>query len=216
VCALVGLREIRRARLGTLLWPEFDEKAVSANLRLTLNYVQALLEPERTRGDAPWFLRQTAGSLTLRVDDHLSVDAWEFERELDAADAAKTTPSVELQHLVAATDLWRGEYLDDVAGEEWADPLRERARQRFVRAAVRAGDLLVATERFPEAIVLADRALDADPWCEAAIRLRIGGLLASGDRAAARQAFESGRRALADLGVPLEPATEELGRRLSL
>ena len=214
VCALVGLREVRRSRLGTLLWPEFDEKAVSANLRMTLNYVQALLEPERSRGDAPWFLRQAAGSLALRVDEHLSVDAWEFERELDAAEAAKTTPSVELRHLLAATGLWRGEPLDDVAGEEWADPLRERLRQRFVRAAVRAGDLLVATARFAEAIALADRALEADPWCEAAIRLRVAGLLAAGDPAGARQAFESGRRVLADLGVSLEPATEELGRRV--
>jgi DNA-binding SARP family transcriptional activator len=217
VCALVALREVRRSRLGVLLWPEFDEKSVSSNLRMTLTYVQALLEPERGRGDAPWFLQQSMGVLRLRADTHLSVDAWEFDAALDAADtaAAASTPSVELQHLLAATALWQGDYLDDVAGEDWAEPLRARARQRFVRGAVRAGDLLLASSRFDEAVDLAERALEADPWCEPALRLRVSAHLAAGDRSAALSAFEAGRRVLIDLGVALEPATEALGERLA-
>jgi DNA-binding SARP family transcriptional activator len=216
VCALVGFREIRRSRVGALLWPEFDEKAVSSNLRMTLTYVQALLEPGRDRGDAPWFLQQGAGVLRLRADEHLSVDAWEFDAALDAAAAAAAAgaPSVELEHLLSAIALWRGDYLDDVADEEWATPLRERARQRFVRAAVRAGDLLLAASRVVEAVDVADAVLAVDPWCEAALRLRVSAHLSAGDRAAARRAFEAARRILDDLGVAPEPDTEELGRRL--
>ena len=216
LCALAALREVRRVRLGSLLWPDFDEKAVSSNLRMTLTYVQAVLEPHRARGDAPWFLQQTAGVLRLRADDHLSVDGWELEEALDAADAAAAagTPSVELEHLLTAVALWRGDYLDEVAGEEWAEPIRERVRQRFVRAAVRAGDLLVAAGRLPEAVRAGDAALSVDPWCEPAMRLRVTALLGAGDRDAARRAFDAGCRALAELGVSPEPSTAQLGERL--
>ena len=203
VCALVAHRELRRERLGALLWPDFDDAAVSANLRMTLSYVQALLEPERGRGHAPWFLQQDAGVLRLTGGDRLTVDAWELEAHLDtaAAAAASAAPSIELAHLLQAVALWQGDYLDDVAGEEWAEPLRERLRSRFVRAAVRAGELLVAAGRVPEALRAAEAALGADQWSEAAHRLVVHAHTAAGDGDAARRAMASAARQLAELGV---------------
>jgi DNA-binding SARP family transcriptional activator len=153
--------------------------------------------------------------LRLRPDEHLSIDAWELEDLLDAADAAAAdgSPTDELRHLRAAIALWRGDYLDDVAGEDWAEPGRELMRQRFVRGAARAGDLLLATGQGREAIEAARSALGVDAAFEPAIRLHVAAHLATGDRAAALAAFETGRRALADLGVSPELATFELGRR---
>jgi DNA-binding SARP family transcriptional activator len=203
VCALVAHREIRRSRLGVLLWPDFDDAAVSANLRVTLNYVQSLLEPQRGRGHAPWFLQQDAGALRLAGGERLSVDAWELEAHLQAAaaGAGSGAPSVELEHLLQVLALWRGDYLDDVAGEDWAEPLRERLRSRFVTAAVRAGELLVAADRPEEAIRAADAALAADRWCEAAYRVLASAHAATGNADAARRAAESAERRLAELGV---------------
>jgi DNA-binding SARP family transcriptional activator len=202
VCALVAHREIRRARLGVLLWPEFDDAAVSANLRVTLSYVQSLLEPQRGRGHAPWFLQQDAGTLRLAGGDRLTVDSWELEAHLEAAAAAAESgaPSIELEHLLQVLALWRGDYLDDVAGEEWAEPLRERTRSRFVTAAVRAGELLVAAGRSEEAIRAADAALAADRWCETAYHLLASAHTAAGDADGARRAVESAERRLSELG----------------
>jgi ATP/maltotriose-dependent transcriptional regulator MalT len=202
VCALVAHDEIRRDRLGVLLWPDFDEAAVSANLRVTLTYVQSLLEPQRGRGHAPWFLQQDAGVLRLG-GDRLSVDAWELEGHLDASVAAAGSgaPSIELDHLLQVLALWHGEYLDDVAGEQWAEPLRERMRNRFVTAAVRAGELLVAASRPEEAIRAADAALAADRWCEAAYHVLASAHASAGDADAARRAIESAERRLAELGI---------------
>jgi DNA-binding SARP family transcriptional activator len=199
-----------------MLWPDFDEKSVSSNLRMTLSYLQNLLEPQRGRGDAPWFLQQDGGVLRLRAVDHLTVDAWELDDALDAADEAATAGATtsELAHLERAIALWRGDLLDDIAGEEWAEPLREHARRRFVRAAVRGGELLVAGGRPTEAVLAAEKALAADPWCEPAIRLTVAAHLAAGDRSAARTAFDTGCKALAELGISPEPATDVLGRRL--
>ena len=185
-----------------LLWPDFDDAAVSANLRVTLSYVQSLLEPQRGRGHAPWFLQQDAGTLRLAGGDRLTVDAWELEGHLEAAAAAAESgaPSIELSHLLQVLTLWRGDYLDDVAGEEWAEPLRERTRSRFVSAAVRAGELLVAAGRCEEAIRAADAALAADRWCEAAYHLLASAHTAVGDADGARRAVESAERRLHELG----------------
>ena len=46
------------------------------------------------------------------------------------------------------------------------------------------------------------------------MRVTVSAELAAGDRAAARHAYDAARKALADLGISPEPATEELGRRL--
>jgi DNA-binding SARP family transcriptional activator len=203
VCALVAHREIRRARLGVLLWPDFDDAAVSANLRVTLNYVQSLLEPQRGRRHAPWFLQQDAGALRLGGGDHLSVDAWELEARLQAAAVAAQAgaPSMELEHLRHVLALWRGDYLDDVAAEEWAEPLRERMHSRFVTAAVRAAELLVAADRSDEAIRAADAALAVDRWCQGAYRVLARAHAANGDADGARRAIKSAERRLAELGV---------------
>ena len=218
LCALVAHRELRRARLGVLLWPDFDDDGVSANLRMTLSYLQGLLEPHRERGDAPWFLQQDAGVLRLRAGDHLEVDAWELADLLAEADRAgrSGTPSIELDHLLRAVSLWRGEYLADVAGEDWAEPLRAQLQQQFVRAAVRAGDLLVAAGRASEAVAVAGTALEADPWSEAALRLQVTAQLASGDGDAAAGSYRLGMRRLAELGVAPGAATLQLGRQIGV
>jgi DNA-binding SARP family transcriptional activator len=214
VCALVAHRELRRARLGALLWPDADADAVSANLRMTLSYTQSLLEPERVRGDAAWFLRQDAGLLRLEGGRHLSVDAWEVEEHLDAAQRAASagTPSVELDHLLSAVALWQGDYLDDVAGEEWAEPLRERFRHRFVSGAARAAELLGAAGRAAEAERVAVVAIGVDPYAEAAHRSLVRARLSTGDRDGARRAYDACVRRLAELGAGPEPTTAALAR----
>jgi DNA-binding SARP family transcriptional activator len=210
---LAAHREIRRQRVGTMLWPDFDEDAVSANLRMTMTYLQALLEPHRGRGDAPWFLRQEAGVLRLHDDAHLAVDAWEVEALLDEAERA-TAPSVELRHLLAAFDRWKGEYLEEAAGIEWAEPFRVRFHRRIVAAGVRAGELLVADGRTAQAERVAGIVLSVDPWSEAAHRVLIRARLATGDRPGARRAFDACTDALAELGVV--PTEETLGLVRSL
>ena len=212
--ALVAFREIRRNRLGAMLWPEFDEGGVSANLRMTLSYVQGILEPDRVKGAAAWFLRQDAGVLRLEGGYQLRVDAWDAEALLDDAERARAdaTPSVELSLLLEVIGMWRGDYLEDVAGEDWAQPLRERVTARLVSAGVRAGDLLVAAGRAEEAIEVAERVLRAEPWAEAAYRVAIRARLARHDRSGALRTLAACRRMCADLGVEPETATLDLAR----
>ncbi len=217
LCTLVAHREIRRNRLGTLMWPERDETTVSSNLRMTLSYLQAILEPDRLKGASPWYLRQERGMLRLGGDTHLTVDAWDVEDLLNRAELARAdaTPSVELGHLHEAFDLWRGEYLDDVSGDEWSDPIRGRFNSRMVRAMLRCGELLLGGARANEAIVVAERVLQCEPWCEAAYRLAIRSQIAVHDRSAALRHMAVCLRMCVEIGVEPESATRELERSLN-
>ena len=207
--ALVIHRSIRRELLGSLLWPDFDEAAVSANLRQTLSYVQGLLEPWREKGDAPWFIRQAAGILQLRDDATITIDAWQVDHHLDAADraAAEGSPSRQLSELRHAIDAWNGELLTDLIDAEWAMAPRQRMHDRLVQACIRSGELLMAARRHGEARSVSERALAAEPWAEPAHRIVISSYLAGGDRSGARRAAARCRTALDELGVAADART---------
>jgi DNA-binding SARP family transcriptional activator len=212
LCWLVARRRVTRAETEAALWPDADGNAAGGNLRTTLGYMQRVLEPERAAGDAPFHVRADGEALLL-ADEAVTVDAWEFERLLDkAADAeAAGAPTVALSAYEAAAALWGGEYLVDVY-DDWAGPERDRLRSRFLAGSVRAGELQLAAGDVDRALLLATRAIEAEPWSENAHRLAIAAHLARGDRASARRALDRCHAALGDLGVEADELTVMLER----
>ncbi len=130
---LVNQRRVSREVCATALWPESDADAGLGNLRVTLGYLQKVLEPGRVSGDAPWFVR-TDGDALILSEDGLTVDAWELDRLLDAADESDRAgaPSAALRTYESALDLWHGDYLADVY-DDWAGPERDRVRGTLPR-----------------------------------------------------------------------------------
>jgi DNA-binding SARP family transcriptional activator len=207
---------VRRDQIVDALWPDLDPEAAHRNLRVTLTYAQRVLEPERRKGEAPFFLRQSGTTLALVGPPHLTVDLLEFESLVERADDTdrRGIPSVALELLEAAVTLWRGNCLADVAYEEWAQAVGQEHTGRFVRAAVRAGELNLATGHTAAARRHARRALAADSWCEAAHRVLIAAALADDDRGGAARALDDCEKMLADLGVEPGLETAMLRRRL--
>ncbi|MCU1398579.1 MAG: transcriptional activator domain protein [Acidimicrobiales bacterium] len=216
LASLAVFRRVRRQRAGLMMWPDGDEASVSANLRMTLSYVQALLEPQRSKGDAPWFVRQESGALVLEGGEHLAVDMWEFDDAIDrAADARQAAiPSVELEHLLVAIDLWRGEPLADLAELDWAGTQIRRLEERYVVAVVRAAELLAAAGHDARALEIAERGLQLEPWSEGLHRVVIATLVGLDDLDAARRALNRCRSALAELDLPLAPGLAQLVERV--
>jgi DNA-binding SARP family transcriptional activator len=214
---LVVRRVTTREAAAAALWPEHDEAAAANNLRVTLSYLLRVLEPDRNEGESSYFVRQDRGRLRLVDDEALRVDAWECERLLEAGSAAEAqgAPSLALDAYQRAVGLVRGEYLADVRFQEWAVPEHDRLRLRLAAAAVRAGELLTAAGRATEALDLAERALDMEPWSEPAYRAAAAAHLAAGDRAGARRVLERCRSMLDELGARPEPATEALDRAVA-
>lgn len=217
IAILAVHRRVRRQRAGIMLWPDADDDGVSANLRMTLSYAQALLEPHRAKGDASWFVQQESGSLVLGGGSHLSVDVWEFEDALDAAADARRSamPSAELEQLLLALRVWRDEPLVDIADQEWAGPHLRRLQERFVTSAVRAAELLAAAARLDEAIEIAELGLRVEPWSEALHRVIVLAHLDRGSGSDATRALARCRAALAEIGVVPPDSIEALGQRIS-
>lgn len=214
---LVDRREVSRNVAMTMLWPELDEEAAGRNLRVNLAYLQRVLEPDRARGEAHYFLRQVGDRLRLAGTERLQVDSWQLEELLDRAAAAEDqgAPSVTLRLLTEALELWRGEYLVDPSDADWASRQQDRVRARVVAAAVRAAELRLGAGDADEAAALADRAIAAEPWSEAAYRALVAAYLQRGDRAAARRALDRCHAMLDDLGAEPEPATRMLEEALA-
>jgi DNA-binding SARP family transcriptional activator len=203
---------VTRDELMTALWPELDADRAAHNLRVNLGHLHVVLEPDRQPGDAPWFVRQDAATLRLHRSPHLIVDLWDFEQDLAAADERDRVPTAALDHLRRAVGRWRGRPLTDLAGSEWTTTQADRLTARYVAAASRLGELLVADGSPEEAAAAAERAIDADFWSERAHRLAVAAALAVGDRGAARRALDRCHEALDELGVRPSPETALLER----
>ena len=213
---LVSHRRTTRTAILAALWPDLDERSGANNLRVTLNYLLRVLEPQRPAGEPSYLVRVDGARVELVAGDHLRIDADDFGHHLDAATRAERdgAPSSALDHLLAAADLYRGDLHAEVPDAEWVDLDREHYRSRFVTAAVRAAQLLVGRGDADQAERMAQRALAVDPWAEDAFGVLVVAALARGDRSAARRQLERCTTALAELGVEPSDATRRLRRRV--
>lgn len=199
------------------LWPDLDEGHAAHNLRVTLTYLQHLLQPERDELDPPYFVRSSGPVLQLVLDEWLQVDAVDFDRHVDEARVLdqQRAPSSALESYRKATELWTGEYLVDIGDSAWLQFERDRLRGRFISSALRAGDLLLALGDAGSASRLASRVLQADEFSESAYQLLIAAYLAIKDRTGASRQLRRCADMLRNLGVAPQPATRALAERIA-
>ncbi len=207
---LLMRRHERREAVAAELWPEAPDPGPS--LRVTLNYLQRSLQPERTAGERPFFVRANGPWLELAVTDRLEVDAWRLDELLDRADAAERagTVAAAIDAYQGSLPLWRGEPFADMPYSLSAETERARLRGRYVAACLRLGELMLAAHGAAAAIRAAESAINADPASEPAYRLLARGHLANDDGSSARRALEQCGLMLAELGVQMDPATNAL------
>ena len=209
---------VHREQIVEALWPHLDRGAADRNLRVTLTYLNQVLEPGRQNGEAVFFVRQRGSTLALAGGPHLQVDLDEFRSLVDRAEDAdhRGLPTVALELFERALNLWRGPCLSDVAYEEWAQAARCELTARFIAATLRVAELHLAGGRTRRAAERARRVLAVDEWSEPAHRILIASALTEGDRSAAARALADCDAMLADLGVTPGAETEMLRRRLDV
>lgn len=213
---LAHRRRIRRDVAADLLWPDLDPDAARRNLRVTLNYLQRLLEPDRLPNEAPFYLHQHDDWLELLEAPHVVVDAEVLDGELAEADRCRDQGALRsaLETYRSALSARPGPLLEEFADHEWASLDAARGRTRLVAAHVSWSSLELAFGEPDRATDAALAAVGLDPYSEAARRAVVSAQLAAGDRSAARRSLSSCLDMLAELGVgPSEP-TEVLIRRL--
>lgn len=214
---LVVHPDATRDAIMAALWPDANEDAARRSLRSTLNLLLGVLEEGRAGGDAAYFVRADSSRVRLAGHDRLEVDVWRFDSLLDEAAQLEEdgAPSLALDCLSEAIDLYRGDLLAGVLEGEWLHLERQRLHVRFVRASVRAAELMLAHDRADDAIALASRLVQVEPWSEPAHRSLIAGHLQRGDRAAAFRAMQQCHEMLEEVGGPVDELTAMLERRLA-
>ena len=213
---LVGHRRTTRAAITAALWPDLDERSAGNNLGVNLNRLLRLLEPWRQRGEPAFYVRLEGAGMQLVTGEHLRIDVDEFDEHLALAARAEHdgAPSLALDHNLAAVALYRDQLHVDLPEADWFALDRVHYRTKFVRAAVRAGQLLIGHGDIDRAHGVAQRALQADPWAEDAYGVLVAAALARGDRSAARRLLNHCLETLEELGTTPSTATEQLRRRV--
>ncbi len=216
---LVLRGQASRQQLTAHLWPDLDESDAARNLRVTLNYVQRALEPNRDERDAPFFLRAKASRLELVEDPALEVDLRTFENDLDEALRAEAqgAPSLALAAYLRATDHYGGDLLAGTEADSWLELERDRLRRRYLRAVLRAGQSAAGLGRSPPAprtspcrALIVGRALS-----EEAYPVLIAALVGQGERACRpARPGPAVRHARPTLDVPAPRPRLELARQL--
>ena len=138
-----------REKVLGALWPDLTDDAARRNLRVTLTYLQSVLEPDRARDEPPFYLRLDQDVLALVGPPHVRLDIRGFEDLVARADAAAAAGDLDAasDEYDAALALWRGDYLEEFRDSEWAGLAAENARHEAVAAFVRAGNVALGAGR---------------------------------------------------------------------
>lgn len=204
-----------RDAVNDALWPELDRETAANNLRTTLSYLLAVLQPGRGSNEPAYFIDQHGASLALTGHDRLRVDVWDLDRHVERATDAERSGvlSIALEAYEAAVATWRGPLLEGMEAP-WAETERERVRLRYVRAATRTAELALAAGRIIRSAELATQVLELEPWSERAYCVLASAQLEAGGQRASRRTIERCHAMLDELGAEPEAATLMLERRL--
>lgn len=189
-------RSASRASLVSLLWADLEPEAARHSIRQTLWYLKRKVGEELIVADGD----------TLSLAPTVTVDRDELLAAARAGDH---------ERVVA---LYTGPFIPNFATpggagfEEWADLERRRLLELFRHSAESVIASELARGRARDAIALARRLRDQDPYTESGWRLLIEVCLSAGDALAARAEAEALLQLAARDEAELEPSTRAIVR----
>ena len=199
-------RPVPREVLAALLWGESSQERAQTNLRVALHDLRRHLDP---------FIWVGRSAVAINEEAVVRLDARALLAELSSG-------ADEIGHLRQALDAYKGEFLSGFflrgapGFDDWAATQREHILQRVLDAYRLVAHHDQRRQDYDSGIALARRWLVLDPLAEDARRLLMQMLAASGRQAEAFAEVQTARRVFdEELGVPLDPATEELAIQIA-
>lgn len=196
-----------REKLAGLLWPDWPENAARNNLRYALANLRQVIGDRDSENPLLCISRQ---DIQLVPGDGLEVDASKFAALLEQ-------PGHVPENLQAAINLYHGRFLegfsipDSTPFEEWALLKREYYDRLMLSALHRLAAAHEARREYTQALALAWRLVELEPWHEEAQQQLMRLLALSGQRSAALAQYETCRRTLTkELGVQPSHETTSL------
>jgi DNA-binding SARP family transcriptional activator len=188
-------RWLLREQICEMLWPEEARADAEAQFKVTLNALNAALEPARPPRVPPFYVRRQGSAYRFCPTDGLWLDVDEFERRIAAAQSLAAGPGADSlaaarDELLGAVGLYQGDYLSEYLYEEWAREERERLAAAYLEAATALADLLLQSEQPHEAVRLCESILARDPSWEQAYGILMRAYARQGNRRLAMVAYE--------------------------
>ncbi|MCI9163655.1 MAG: SARP family transcriptional regulator [Lachnospiraceae bacterium] len=181
-------REIPSDELVGIIWPE-DNNVNPANALKTLIFrTRKLLEPFKL--STQQLITQNHGTYCWNPEVSLSLDTSEFESLYKQSCQPGLPESQQLEFLLKALALYKGDFLPKAAWEPWVIPISRHYHSIFVRAVMQAVELLLKDEQWDSIIRLCRHAVSVEALNEDFQYYYIYALFSSGRQ---RQALEQYR-----------------------
>ena len=198
-------RWLLREQICDWLWADDSEADAETQFKVTLNALNAVLEPARPPRTPPFYIRRQGGAYRFCPPEGVWIDVVEFERQLDIAQKRVSMgegDNTEVhEQLALALSLYQGDYLGDYLYEDWTREERERLSNRYLDAATLLAELLLKRGQLSEAIRFCEGILARDPCWEDAYRLLMRAYARQGNR---RQAIATYERCVRNLRAYLD------------
>lgn len=205
---------VQREQICAALWPEADLDAAERQFKVTLNALNAALEPNRPPRVAPFFIRRQGLAYSFAPSYGVWIDVDEFELRAAAA-AASDDPDFARRNAQIAVQLYRGDYLAESLYDPWTIEERERLLARYLDVAVRYAERLSAEGDQAEAVQICEQVLRRDRCYEEAYQCLMRAHARAGSRSQALRSYTRCVHALQDeLGMAPLPETNALYERL--
>jgi LuxR family maltose regulon positive regulatory protein len=203
---------VQREQICAWLWPDADLDAAERQFKVTLNALNAALEPARPPRVAPFFVRRQGLAYSFAPSYGAWIDVDEFELRAAAADDDLDFARRNAQ---AAVQLYHGDYLAESLYDAWTTEERERLLARYLAAAVEYAARLSGEGEQAQAVQLCEQVLRRDRCYEEAYQTLIRAHARAGSRSLALRSYARCAQALGDeLGMEPLPETIELYERL--
>lgn len=197
---------VQREQICAWLWPEADLDAAERQFKVTLNALNAALEPGRPPRVAPFFVRRQGLAYSFAPSYGVWIDVDEFELRAAAA-AASDDPDFARRNAQLAVALFRGDYLAESLYDPWTTEERERLIARYLAIAVSYAARLSADGDQAQAVQLCEQVLRRDRCYEEAYQLLMRAHSRAGSRSQALRSYTRCAQALRE-ELAMDPLPE--------
>jgi non-specific serine/threonine protein kinase len=192
-----------REQIGLAFWPDANAEQVRKRFSAALAHARSAL------GRAAESIRLVEGRYQLDPAHGYWCDLHEFEARLQAARRLLRQGQDQqavVKLLEGAIALYQGDFVEDMAADEWPQGRRQALQQQYLDALLLLGNLHQELHQVDEAILSYQRVLAKDAFAEDAHLALIRCYAASGQRRAALRQYDALVAALAELGAEPAPA----------
>ncbi|MCK6067927.1 MULTISPECIES: BTAD domain-containing putative transcriptional regulator [Microbacterium] len=193
---------VHREWIAEIIWPDLPLDSAVHALHVSVSSLRRALNAYG-HGTGGRLVERRGNAYALRLDRFDHCDLVSFDSRLTAATDARARGDIDtaVRQLDGAVELYLGDVLPEDGPADWVVGTRERYRARAAEAAAALALLELRRADTSAALHAAERAVEIDPWTDAAWRALTTVHRSADDLIALARTEERYRRMLHSLGV---------------